>query len=185
VGDLLAIKFFRNPELNEELTVRPDGMISLQLVGEIRAAGLSPAELNAVLAKRYADEVADPRVTTIVRDTAGQRVYIGGEVARPGLIKLRGGLTAFQAVQEAGGFLKSARMSEIVLIRRGVDDASTGHLIDLRPVQQGERPEVDVPLQPYDVVFVPRSKIADVNLFVEMYIRNNLPIQQIPVTFVP
>ena len=58
-------------------------------------------------------------------------------------------------------------------------------MIDVSQVQNGEHPETDVPLQPYDVVFVPRSKIANVNLFVEMYIRNNLPVQNLPVTWVP
>jgi len=183
IGDLLAIKFYRNPELNEEVTIRPDGMISLQLIGAVRAAGLSPEELNAALAKQYAREVTDAQVTTIVRETAGQRVYIGGEVARPGLITLRGGLTAFQAVQEAGGFLKSARVSEVVLIRRDASYQPKGHIIDIRPVRSGERSEADVALQPYDIVFVPRSKISNVNLFVEMYIRNNLPIQQWPAFF--
>ncbi|MBI3769563.1 MAG: polysaccharide biosynthesis/export family protein [Deltaproteobacteria bacterium] len=181
-GDELAIKFYKNPELNEDVTVRPDGMISLQLVDDVPAAGRTPSELGADLKQRYAKELAEPSISVIVRKTVGDRIYVGGEVGKQGVINLVGGLTLFQAIQEAGGFTKTAHRKQVVLIRRTPDGKAVGRSIDVRPVQTGERPQDDVMLAARDVIFVPRSKIADVDVFVEQYIRNALPIQTIPVS---
>jgi polysaccharide export outer membrane protein len=178
-GDLIAVKFYRNPELNEEVTIRPDGMISLQLLDDVQAAGLTPAALDAELTRRYASELASPEISIIVKTPVGARVYVGGEVGRQGVVQLTGGLTLFQAIQDAGGFTKTAHRKQVVLIRKGPDGVPTGRSIDIRPIQTGVHPEEDVPLRPFDVVFVPRSKIADVNVFVEMYLRNNFPVQPI------
>ena len=79
-GDQLDIKFFYNPELNESVVVRPDGKISLQLIDEIQAAGLQPAELDQKLTDLYSRELKKPVLTVIVRSFTGQRVYVGGEV---------------------------------------------------------------------------------------------------------
>jgi polysaccharide export outer membrane protein len=180
-GDVLAVKFYRVPELNEEVTIRPDGMISLQLVNEVRAAGLTPAALDDELKRRYATELASPEVAVIVKTPASARVYVGGEVGKQGVLQLTAGLTLYQAIQDAGGFAKTAHRKEVILIRRGPDGVPTGRSIDVRPIQTGAHPEEDVPLQPYDVVFVPRSKIANVDVFVEQYIRNALPVSYIPI----
>jgi protein involved in polysaccharide export with SLBB domain len=179
VGDQLAIKFYTNPELNEEVVIRPDGMISLQLIDDVQAAGLSPAQLDAELTQRYTSELATPEVSVIVADNGGQRVYVAGEVAEPGEIKLAGGLTVGQAIEAAGGFLTTAHRRHVVIIRRGPDGKPVGQQLDLRPVFEGTDPEVDVPLQPYDIVHVPRSLIANLDLWVEQYIRDLLPVQPI------
>jgi protein involved in polysaccharide export with SLBB domain len=182
-GDRIAIKFYGNPELNEALVIRPDGMVSLPLIDDIQAAGRTPAELDADLTERYASELARPNLTVIVRRPSGELVYIGGEVGEQGVVRLRAGMSLFQAIQAAGGFTKTAHRKQVILIRRDAAGQAVGRSIDVRPVQTGERPSEDVPLRPYDVVFVPRSKVANVNVFVEQYIRNNLPIQTIPFAF--
>jgi polysaccharide export outer membrane protein len=180
-GDTLSVKFYKNPELNEDVIVRTDGMITLQLVGDVLAAGRTPAELGADLKQRYARELSDPSIVVIVRKPVGDRVYVGGEVGKQGFIHLTGGLTVFQAIQESGGFVKSAHRKQVILIRRTPDGKATGRSIDVRPVQEGEHPEDDVLLAANDVLFVPRSKIGNVDVFVEMYIRDVLPIQSFPV----
>jgi polysaccharide export outer membrane protein len=182
-GDQLAIKFYKNPELNEDVIVRPDGMISLQLVDDVPAAGRTPAQLGLDLRQRYAKELADPAISVIVRKTVGDRIYVGGEVGKQGVIHLVGGLTLFQAIQEAGGFAKTAHRKQVILIRRTADGKAIGRSIDIRPVQLGERPEDDVVLAASDVIFVPRSKIANVDVFVQQYIRDALPIQYFPIPF--
>ena len=118
-GDELDIKFFFNPELNETITVRPDGMISLQLIDEIQAAGLQPAELDQKLTDLYSRELRKPVLTVIVRSFTRQRVYVGGEVNTPGLIELSGGLTALQAVFQSAGFKETADPAETLVIRKG------------------------------------------------------------------
>jgi protein involved in polysaccharide export with SLBB domain len=176
VGDLIAIKFYQNPDLNEDVVVRPDGKISLQLIGDVTAAGREPAALAADLEQAYLRELARPRISVIVREPRAHRVWVGGEVGKQGVVPLSGGLTLFQAIQEAGGFLTTAHRKQIILIRKGPDARPVGYAMDVRPVASGERPDEDVFLQPCDVVFVPMSKIANVNLFVKQYIRDLLPI---------
>jgi len=180
VGDALSIKFYKNPELNEDVVVRSDGMISLQLVGDVPAAGRTPMELGGDLKQRFSSELQDPSISVIVRKPVADRIYVGGEVGKQGFIDLTGGLTLFQAIQASGGFVKTAHRAQVILIRRTPDGKATGRSIDVRPVQEGEHPENDVLLAANDVVFVPRSKIANVDNFVEMYIREVLPVSYIP-----
>ncbi len=181
VGDELAIKFYTNPELNEEVKIRPDGMISLQLIDDVPAAGRTPAELDADLTKRYTGELADPQISVIVRTAALNRVYIDGQVAKPGPVVLSGDMTLYQALQEAGGLLDTAHRKQVILIRKGPDGKPVGRSVDIRPIQDGWNPSVDVPMQPLDIVYVPRSKIAEVDLFVKQYIRDALPISTLPI----
>lgn len=181
VGDELAIKFYTNPELNEDVKIRPDGMISLQLIDDVLAAGRSPGELDADLTKRYTGELADPQVTVIVRRSGLNRIYIDGEIGKPGVVTLAGGMTLYQAIQRAGGLLETAHRKQIILIRKGPDGQPVGRAIDIRPIQRGFNPALDIPLRPLDMVFVPRSKIAEVNLFVKQYIRDTLPVQAFPI----
>jgi protein involved in polysaccharide export with SLBB domain len=175
-GDVLGIRFYQHNELDEEVIVRPDGKISLQLIGDMQAGGLRPEVLAEGINEVYRSELTDPRATVMVREM-GAKVWGGGEVLKPGVIPLTANLTLFGAVQEAGTFDKKAHLKQVVLIRRDADGQPRGFAVDVRPTAGGIDPGSDVPLQPYDIVWVPRSKVADVNLFVEQYIRNNLPIE--------
>ena len=175
VADHLGVKFYQNPDLNEELIVRPDGKISLQLIGDVQAAGVEPAVLAANIENAYRAELSAPHASVLVRELGG-RVYVGGEVNKPGAVPLTANLTLVQAIQEAGGFLPTAHLSQVVLIRRDASGHPVGRAIDVRPVIGGKQADEDVPLQPFDIAFVPPSKIADVNLWVKQYIRDVLPI---------
>lgn len=181
VGDELAVKFYTNPELNEDVKVRPDGKISLQLIDDVQAAGLSPAQLDAEVTKRYTGELADPNVSIILRKTGGNRIYVSGEVGKQGIVPLVGGLTLYQAIQRSGGFLETAHRRQVIVIRKGPDGKPYGRAVDVRLIQAGESPESDIPMRPLDMVFVPRSKIANVDVFVKQYIRDALPIQTLPI----
>jgi protein involved in polysaccharide export with SLBB domain len=176
VGDELEVKFFFNQDLNEKVTVRPDGRISLQLVGEIVTAGQTPRELTNTLKQEYARELANPELTVIVRSFAAQRVYVGGEVSRPGEFQLVRSLTVLQAVAMAQGFKDTARMSEVVVIRRNVDRTPLVIPLNVKLAINGTDLAQDMALMPYDVVFVPKSAIANLNKFVEMYIRQMIPV---------
>jgi len=168
-GDQMDIKFFFNPELNETVFVRPDGKISLQLIDDIRAAGLTPSQLDADLTRKYAQELRKPAITVIVKSFTGQQVYVGGEVANPSLVNLTAGMTALQAVINAGGFRDTAKLEEVLIIRNGWAEAPIPIRANLtQPIAN------DVNLQPHDIVYVPRTWIADANLFVRQYIRDLL-----------
>jgi protein involved in polysaccharide export with SLBB domain len=168
-GDQLDIKFFYNPELNESIVVRPDGMISLQLIDEIRAADLRPAELDDKLTELYSQELRKPVLTVIVRSFTRQRVFVGGEVNTPGLITLPAGMTALQAIFQSGGFNDDAEPSQTLIIRKGENDRPVPMRIDLAVLMNAEG-GADFKLQPDDIVYVPKSAIANANKFIEQYI---------------
>ena len=175
-GDTLDVRFFYNPELNEEVTVRPDGNISLPLVGEMRAAGRSPGQLESDLKGSYSRELRQAAITVMVRGFAGQRVYVDGEVGTPQMVNIAGNLTAMQAVASAGGFKPSARKGEVVIIRRSGTQQPVVIPIDLEKAISGNDTTQDIALQPYDVVYVPKSAIGEMNQFIDQYFRQNIPI---------
>jgi protein involved in polysaccharide export with SLBB domain len=176
VGDQLDIKFFYNHELNEQVTVRPDGRISLQLAHEIMVAGLTPMELTELLTKKYASELKKPEITVIVRSFGGQKVYVDGEVAKPGMVPLVGTVTLLQALSQAGGVKDSARTTEVIVIRRGADNKPLTVAVNLDKAIDGTDMSQDIALRPFDIVYVPKSAIANVNKWVDLYVRKNLPI---------
>jgi protein involved in polysaccharide export with SLBB domain len=172
-GDELDIKFFFNPELNETIIVRPDGMISLQLIDEIQAAGLQPVELDHKLTDLYSRELRKPVLTVIVRSFTRQRIYVGGEVETPGLVELPAGMTALQAIFQSGGFRETAEPKETLVIRKGENDTPIPVRVDLAAVM-GAAGGADFQLRPDDIVFVPKSAIANANKFVQQYISDLL-----------
>jgi polysaccharide export outer membrane protein len=176
IGDQLDIKFFYNPTLNEQVTVRPDGRFSLQLIQEVQAVGLTPAALTQALTDRYAVDLKQPQVTVIVRGFSAQRVFVDGEVGKPGMIPIVGLTTALQAIAEAGGLKETARESEVIVIRRGEINQPTTLRVNLKKARNGRSLGDDVRLAPYDIVFVPRSRMSNVNVWMDQYLRKNIPI---------
>ena len=173
-GDELDVKFFYNPDLNESITVRPDGRLSLQLVGEVMAAGRTPRALTALLTHEYDKELKQPDITVIVR-SFGARVYVDGEVERPGEFELNGPLTVMQAISRAEGATNKA-WKEALVIRRIQGKEPLVIPVDIDAVLSGTDFTQDIGLVPFDIVYVPRSPIANVNLWVHQYIRANLPL---------
>lgn len=174
-GDLLDIKFFYSPELNEQIPVRPDGRISLQLAQEVLAGGRTPAELTAILKETYSRELKKPDVTVIVRSFGNQRVYVDGEVGKPGLVPLTGPTTVLQAIAQSGGFVYTGNTADVVVIRRGPEGQPLAMLVNLHKVQDGSDLAQDIYLRPFDIVYVPRSAIANANLWIEQYLNRMIP----------
>ncbi len=174
-GDELEIRFFHTPEQNVTLPVRPDGYISLPLAYEVLAAGRTVEELRADLADRYRRELQQPEVAVILRTFAVGQVHVGGEVGRPGIFDLHGTRTVLQSIFEAGGFLETASIKDVLLVR-ATDTGYTLYPIDLQGFLNGKDPNGNPMLQPFDVVYVPTSAITNVNRWVDQYIDKNLPI---------
>jgi protein involved in polysaccharide export with SLBB domain len=173
-GDQITIKVYSHPELDDTMTIRPDGRISLVLLDDVNAADLTTDNLDTVLTERYSKYFRDPEVTVIVRTFANRRVYVGGEVVQPMAVELVGELTALSAVFRAGGFMKTARTDSVVLLRNDGNNRPLIQTLDLKKVlAQGDG---DIRLRPFDVVFVPKSRIASVDQFVDQYMRQLVPI---------
>lgn len=173
-GDSLELRFTYTVELNEKVAVRPDGAISLPVIGEVPVAGITPDKLSALLTQKYAQFYKRPEVIVIVREFAERRVYVGGEVFTPGVVVLKGTpLTCLQAIVAAGGAKPTARLDGVVLLRHTSGSAGSVSKLDLKRVMRGGGE--DISLKPYDVVLLPRTKIAKVNIFVEQYVNGMLP----------
>jgi protein involved in polysaccharide export with SLBB domain len=174
-GDMLEVKHRLATELNDVAVVRPDGKISLPLIPSTRVAGLTSDELEANLKQAYARDLRDVQLSVLVRSFATQRVFVGGEVEKPGVIDMVDGETVMQALFAAGGMKSTARSDEVVVVRRSDADQRQVFAVNLDKVVSGTALGQDMPLQPLDTVIVPRSDIAQVDLWVEQYIRNLLP----------
>jgi len=173
-GDNLDIKFFYNPELNENVTIRPDGKISLQLIEEVQAAGLTPAQLDDLLTKQYATQLKQATLTVIIKEFGGQRIYVGGEVYSPQVLEVVGRVNALQAIFNAGGFKSDAKMSSVMIVSRGQDNKPLAKKVDLKKALKGELPEEDFLLKPFDMVYVPKTNLARADEFVK-HIYNFIP----------
>ena len=171
VGDKLSIKLFYNPELNQEVVVRPDGRITLQLVNEVKVLRLTPAKLSEVLTESYSKYLAQPpEVSVIVNTFAGQKVFVGGEVANPGVKELAGPTTLLDAIISAGSFKDTADRNQVILVRKDECGKPFYMCLDVEKAMKGLEPTQDVYLQAYDIVVVPRSGIANVDLWFDQYI---------------
>jgi protein involved in polysaccharide export with SLBB domain len=175
-GDTLQIKFYYHPDHDQEVIVRTDGKLLLPLVGEMQAAGLTPAKLADAVAKAYSTNLRDPKVSVTVKAMNENRVYVGGEVGRPGFVQYRPGLTAIQALLEVGGPKDSGKIQEVVLLQRE-GQAYRASKIDLsKAIEQGDT-SADAPLGPTDVIFVPKTTIAKVNQWVREHITDVIPFR--------
>ena len=178
IGDTVEIKHYYHPDLNETVTVRADGKISLPLLDEIHVSGLTPSQLDNLLTERYSRSLKQPELTVILRQSSTQRIFVGGEVIRPGLISMNGPLSCLQAVMQAGGYRNTAESANVVIMRTQGTEKPIFLVANLKyDAKKNILPE-NIALQPQDVVFVPRSKIAEINLWVEQYIDKVLPFSR-------
>jgi polysaccharide biosynthesis/export protein len=174
-GDQLSLEFYLNPEFNDEVTVRPDGNLTLRIIGDIKAWGLTPAQLAQALDKAYMSELRSPDAVVHVKNMPSRQVYVQGQVSKPGSFPLEAGMTAVQAVSEAGGLTDQAG-DDAILIRRDLCGQPSGIRVKLAKAMDHPEKGEDVALMPRDVIVVPRSTIANVDLFVKQYVQGLLPI---------
>ncbi len=173
-GDIVEIKFFYTPQLNETQTVRPDGKIALQLVGEVQTQNKTPVELQAELMKLYTPYLKDPNVTVIIRSLFNRRVFVGGQVIRPGIVEMPGDLTALEAIIQAGGFdMRDAEIRNVIVIRHK-DGQRYGYSLNLKPILTGGEIQPFF-LEPQDIIYVPQTEIAKVDRWVDQHINKLIP----------
>jgi protein involved in polysaccharide export with SLBB domain len=173
-GDELEIRVYNLPELTQKVKLRPDGRISLMLLDELVAAGSTVASLTETIRKEYSTQFRNPRVTVVVTSFVNQNVYVGGEVNQPRLIALNGRLSAAAAVFYAGGLKATAKTKEIIILSNSGKNSPQLTRLNLQEVLTKGTPDVE--LRPFDVVFVPKSRIAKLDQFVEQYIKLLQPI---------
>jgi polysaccharide biosynthesis/export protein len=152
--DVLRIDVWKEPEISRTAPVRPDGRISLPLVNDVQAAGLTAAQLAAVIADGLRKYITNPQVTVGVTEINSRRVYVTGEVTRPGAFPLLPNMTVLQALSSSGGFSQFAKLKNIYVLRTE-DGKQVKHPFNYKEVVSGKKPELNIPLQPGDVIVVP------------------------------
>jgi polysaccharide export outer membrane protein len=173
-GDALIVRFFYYPQHNVDVVVRPDGMVSIPLVGEVMAEGMRPSALEAIIRERYAEVIAEPEVSVMIHEFGDQSVFVFGEVNKPGAYPLQGSMTLVDAIARAGGLATTGNAGNVILMRRGALGEYSGRKVDLKAIIDPEGTE-RIHLQPRDVIYVPMTAIAKVDLFVEQYFKNLSP----------
>lgn len=177
-GDRLRIGFLRTPELNETALVAPDGAIVLRATGRVPAVGRTAQEMQEAIAAAAQRVLIEPVVTVALEEAGGAQVVVGGSVRTPGAYPLVGRRGALEMVLVAGGFDPEARMDQVVLIRRGPGDRPMVRTIDVRAFVEGREGTGDVPLFPGDIVYVPRSRVAEAGLWVDQNINRIVPFSR-------
>ncbi len=163
--DELEIRVQFHERLNEMAKVRPDGRVTLQEIGEVYVLGLTAVEIDRLLTEAYAKNVHAPEVTVFVRNFANRSIYVLGEVDKPGRLDLLPNMTVLQALAAAGGTIKGAKMNSVVVLRPDNYGKLQAVRLDLNrgAIQTGQAQ--DQILLPQDLVFVPKTFIANVNEF--------------------
>jgi polysaccharide biosynthesis/export protein len=152
--DVLRIDVWREEQLTRTVPVRPDGKVTLPLVNDVQAAGLTPMELATVVREGMKKYLNDPQVTVSVTEINSRRVYVTGEVARAGAFPLLPNMSVLQALSSSGGFTQFAKLKNIYVLR-----LENGKQIKLpfnyKDVVSGKKPEQNLLLEPGDVIVVP------------------------------
>jgi polysaccharide export outer membrane protein len=152
--DVLMVLHWREKDMSAEVSVRPDGMITLPLLNEVQAAGLSPEQLRQQIEKRSAEFIEEPSVTIVVKQINSRRVFVTGNVAKAGMYPLTTGMTVLQAIAAAGGLNEYADEKGISVMR--VEGGKTQRLkFNYKDVTRGKKLEQNVALHPGDTIVVP------------------------------
>jgi len=153
-GDVLEVQVWKEDQISKTVPVRPDGKISLPLINDVQAAGLTAGQLTADLSEKFKKFISEPQVTVIVTQVNSQRIYVMGEVLRGGTYPLLPGMTVLQGLSDAGGFTPFANPKKIYVLR-GDSGKQVKLPFDYNGVVRGKKPEENVPLVAGDTIVVP------------------------------
>jgi len=152
--DVIEVQVWKNESLSKTVTIRPDGKISLPLIGDVEAAGISANLLRDNIKEKLKQYKETPEVAVIVKEINSMMVFVTGEVAHPGKIMLRSETTLLQAITMAGGFTQYASSNNITLLRR-IDGVETRRVVRYKDIVSGKNPLSDLVLQRGDTIVVP------------------------------
>ena len=152
--DVLKIDVWREDQLTRTVPVRPDGKITLPLLNDVQAAGMTPMQLAEVIGDKLKKYVNNPQVTVSVTEINSRRVFVAGEVTRPGAFPLLPNMTVLQALTSAGGFTQFARIKGVYVLRME-GGQQVKHAFNYKDVVTGRKAEGNIQLQPGDTIIVP------------------------------
>lgn len=158
-GDTLVLEFRLSPEINQTVTIGPDGFVDLNVAGPVKMAGLTMTEAHELILKLDSARLNDPELNLQLKDFQRPYVVVAGQVINPRQIEMREDMTAIQAVMLAGGFKDSAKETKIVVFRRlnSKSDMAEVKILNLHKLQKTSQLERDLSLEPGDIIYVPEN----------------------------
>ena len=168
-SDVIALTFAQTPEFNQTVNVQPDGYVSLVGIGDVHLEGMTSQESIVAIKAAYEPILHEPMVTLELKDFNKPYFIVGGHVFKPGKFDLRGSTTATEAVAMAGGFMESAKHSQVLLFRRVNDSWIEVKNLDLKHILQGHDVNEDLDLKPGDMLYVPQNFISKIKKFIPNY----------------
>ena len=177
-GDLIDITVPSAPELSKQgIVIQPDGRVTMPLIDPVMAADRTIPEFQAELTRAYSSQLLRPQVSVTIKTATPLKVFVGGEVGTPGVYDMPGDINSLQAVIQAGGFKPGAKADQVVIIRRGPGGRAMMRTVNLRSAMKSTAGADFVPLRRFDIVYVPRSNVAEAGLFVQQWLRDLSPVQ--------
>ncbi len=168
-ADTLIVKVWQNPDLDDEVIVRPDGMISFPLVGDIPAADLTIRQLKGDITEKLKEYVKSPQVSVSIKNIGGKRVIVLGQVRNPGVYTVIGAKTTLEAIGLAGGFTEDAVVSSVMLVKGGFAKPVPKRLNLTKALDRADIRD-NLILESEDMIYVPRKFIKDINYFLKQFL---------------
>jgi len=181
-GDVLDLEYRYTPELNQTVTVLPDGYVNLNVVGDVRIGDLTVAQAHDLIVRKLQEKLNDPELNLILKEFQQPYVVVAGEVPKPGKIDLREDTTAMQAILLSGGFSASAKSGQVLLFRKINSEMAEIRVLKLTKVRKTADLEHDIVLEPGDMLLVPRDKVEVASRYIKLL---NIGAYFNPLQFVP
>jgi polysaccharide export outer membrane protein len=167
-SDVLDVSFRFSPEFNQEVTVEPDGFISLQITGELKVQGMTIAEATEAIVQKSSHTLKEPTVNISLKDFARPAIYVGGNVVKPGRFELRGEMSVTDAISTAGGMIPGSNDSEIILFRRVSNQMVEVKRINMKRAIEKDALREDMVLQANDSIYVSKSAMGKLERFMQV-----------------
>jgi polysaccharide export outer membrane protein len=168
-GDVVELQYRYTPELNQTVTVLPDGYVNLNMIGNLKVSDLTMEQTHDLIVQKAQARLNDPDLNLILREFQRPYIVVAGEVATPGKMDLRETTTAMQAILLAGGFKESAHSNQVLLFRKINSDTAEVKVLKLTNIHKTAQLEQDAQLEPGDMLLVPRNKLENVSRYMKLF----------------
>jgi polysaccharide export outer membrane protein len=182
VGDTLVLQYRYTPELNQTVSVLPDGYVNLNLVGDLKLSELTVTQAHDLIVEKAKAHLNEPELNLILKEYQQPYVVVAGEVGKPGKIEIKENTTAVQAILLSGGFLASAHTNQVLVFRKINGDTAEIRVLKLGKLKATSDLERDMELESGDMLFVPRNKVEVVSRYIKLA---NIGTYFNPLQFIP
>jgi polysaccharide biosynthesis/export protein len=167
-SDVLDLEYVFTPEYNQTATVEPDGTVRLKLVGSVKVAGLSLDEAAAAIKTKASVPLNNPEITLTLKDFVKPHFTVYGEVERPGVYDIHGGVTVLQAIALSGGVKETSKETQVVLVRKVNAEIAEVKVINTKNLSSAKGVREDFDIRPDDMLIVPKNRLGKIEPYVRV-----------------